>query len=101
MMLEGAPTVDASLIPYFVIWTLEDHFASIRYLCSEKFWGVPVFQSLEARTKQPIARNSKQGKKLIKQVNRLLPFLNEEYFEFTKHDGDCEKLPSLPPIQSL
>jgi hypothetical protein len=91
--------VGALLIPNYVIWTSKDYSAkNIHYLCSENYLGVPVFQSLQVWTRQTIAQNSEQGKKLIKQVDKLLPFLNEEYFKFTEHDGDCEKLLSLPLI---
>jgi hypothetical protein len=93
MMLEGAPSAGAHLIPNYVIWIDPNYEACIRYSCKEDYLGVPVFHSLQIWTRSPTEKNSKKGKALMKQAHELLDF-NDEYIEFAPH-GDCDLLPSL------
>jgi hypothetical protein len=93
MMLEGAPSVGAHLIPNYVIWIDPNYRACIRYSCKEDYLGAPVFHSLQIWTRSPVGANSREGNRLMKQAHKLLDF-NDEYIEFADHD-ECDLLPSL------
>ena len=90
---EGSSSFGAAFIPGYVLWVDEKYDSTIRYFCKEDYLGVPVFSSLQIWTREPIERNSDEGRRLLDTAHRVLPIVfDENYLEFADH-SDCDDLP--------
>lgn len=91
---EGSPAFGADYIPGYVLWVDDEYYNStIRYFCTEDYLGVPVFSSLQIWSREPIKRNSDEGRRLLDAAHRVLPIpFDEKYLEFADH-SDCDGFP--------
>ena len=97
-MTEGAPSWGADLIPNHVLWLDDDYSACIRMSCQEDYLGAPVFWSIQIWTRQPVPKNSAQGKRLMRKAHEILHF-EERYVHFISHEIDqCQELPPIGQI---
>eukprot|EP00977_Amphora_coffeiformis_P010526 scaffold2476_cov193-Amphora_coffeaeformis.AAC.21 len=92
-MLEGAPGFGADYIDNYILY-LDDHL-TVRYLCRHDYLGVPLFQSLQIWTRQPVVDDPHRQAEILQLAHGLVPF-NKEYLDFTAHDEQCERV--LPPL---